>query len=385
MSRVTQLIEHGAKINLKEKHGFSALMLAELMEYKAIKDKLVEHGAIADTQVDYNKKGTSDMTLLMSAIASKKWALVNKLIDNGVDIHVKNKYDQTAFHYAVLYGQTKIAQKLIDHVAKINEGNNHGDTPLMQAAQCGYLDLFDLVLKNNANFEAKNNFGQTVLDILSNSFMYNPNPEKNILDKEMIFKLIDADANIHEKDNSNRTPLQKVESSPELHDAMLARATQKEQKTLENKRLSFLPLKNNTEKMFKRLIEQDNAEELIALIKKNNNPINKLCIKDEDENQCSLLMHACELGKVKVVKSLLDMGAKINKQDQDGDTALAYAVDCEEDTQKDILHLLLSKGADVRLRNHENETAIDRAREYVGNDDVIKLLESSTYTLSPNK
>lgn len=386
---VTQLLKHGAKVNLKEEHGFTAYMLANLMGFNTIADKLVEHGAKIESQINYNIKGAYGKTLLISAVQRDKPALVNKLLENtNVDIHVKDTLGETALSYAA--GADKaMAVKLIEKGAKLDEKNQYGQTPLMRAALVGDLELFDLMLKDNINVDIKDNSSYTTLALLTSyvvgSLPYFSDKDLSGIHKEMIFKLIDAGADIHQKNNLNRTPLQIVQSLPELHAAMLARVEQREQKTLENNLPSFLPLKNNTEKMFKKLIKQDKGEELIALIKKSNNPINKLCITDEDQNQCSLLMHACELGKVKIVKCLLDAGAKVNKQDQDGDTALAYAVDCEEETQKDILHLLLNKGADVRLRNHENETVIDRAKEYIGNDDIIKLLESSTYTPSPNK
>lgn len=381
---VTQLLKLGAKVNLKEEHGFTAYMLANLMGFNTIADRLAEHGAKIESQVNYNIKGAYGKTLLISAVQRDKPALANKLLENNnVDIHVKDALGETAFSYAV-GADNAMAKKLIEKGAKIDEKNRFGDTPLMKAVRERDLALFDLLLKYDGNVDLKNNNGYTALGLLIEQLRYSSQSNPDIY-KEMIFKLIDIGANIHEKNNSNGSPSESAKFDPVLHAAMLARVAQREQKTPDNKPVSFLPLKNNTEKMFKRLIEQDNAEELIALIKKNNNPINKLCIKDEDENQCSLLMHACELGKVKIVKCLLDAGAKVNKQDQDGDTALAYAVDCEEETQKDILHLLLNKGADVRLRNHENETVIDRAKEYIGNDDIIKLLESSTYTPSPNK
>lgn len=126
----------------------------------------------------------------------------------------------------------------------------------------------------------------------------------------------------------------------------------------------------------KDLIKNDKSDELGMLIKEKNYPINKLGLVDEDENRCSLLMHACEMGAVKVVKSLLEAGVKINKKDADGDTALAYSVDCEEETQKEIINLLLNAGADVKSINNENETAIDRAKEYEENDEIVLILES---------
>lgn len=391
---VTQLLKLGAKVNLKEEHGFTAYMLANLMGFNTIADRLAEHGAKIGLQVNYNIKGAYGKTLLISAIQRDKFALANKLLEKtNVDINVKDTLGETAFSSA-MGGDNSIVMKLIEKGVNLDEKNQFGQTPLMKVASMGNLELFDLMLKHNINLDLKNQYGDTTLGILVDNIGFGfslystKDNDLSSVYKEMIFKLIDAGANIHEKNSANRTPLQRVENSPELHDAMLAREQLREQlreqKMLENKPI-YMPSKENIEGKLKAFVEQDNGEALIDLLTKNNHSINKLCILDEDENKCSLLMYACELGNVKAAKCLLDAGAKINKQDQDGDTALAYAVDCEAETQKEIVCLLINSGADPRLANKENETAIDRAKEYDDNHEIVKLLESPVIAVKLNR
>lgn len=57
-----------------------------------------------------------------------------------------------------------------------------------------------------------------------------------------------------------------------------------------------------------------------------------------DEDGLTLLMWSCDRGHLSIVNFLLEKGADINIQDNEGQTSLHYAVSCEH---KDLVELLL--------------------------------------------
>ena len=72
-------------------------------------------------------------------------------------------------------------------------------------------------------------------------------------------------------------------------------------------------------------------------------------ILDDDENECTLLMLACEEGAIETVKVLVAQGADVNAVDSEGDAVLVYAVENElEDAEEvELINVLLEHGAKV--------------------------------------
>jgi ankyrin repeat protein len=66
-------------------------------------------------------------------------------------------------------------------------------------------------------------------------------------------------------------------------------------------------------------------------------------------------MYASSHGHLQIVKLLLEKGSQVNAQDEEGDTALAYAA--VRGAPKDVLNELIATGADVKHRNKRGKTA----------------------------
>jgi len=80
-----------------------------------------------------------------------------------------------------------------------------------------------------------------------------------------------------------------------------------------------------------------------------------------DEESLTPLMYACDRGYSDITIALLSHGAKLNIQDNNGDTALHYAV---QDDNLLLIDLLLNKGADPLILNKDGESVIDVAILY---------------------
>ncbi len=91
-----------------------------------------------------------------------------------------------------------------------------------------------------------------------------------------------------------------------------------------------------------------------------------------DKNGKTLLMQAAGDGNDFLVKKLLDSGADVNARDQDGWTALMYAV--RNQNNYNIINILYSSGAALQIRNNHNATPLLLAASYNNNPDILALL-----------
>jgi ankyrin repeat protein len=81
---------------------------------------------------------------------------------------------------------------------------------------------------------------------------------------------------------------------------------------------------------------------------------------------------AAGLGKLEIVKLLLEKGANVNATDLLGQTPLMIAA---KEGHLEIVKLLLAKGAAPNAKNSEGKTALDFATK-AGRTEVVNLLKS---------
>ena len=92
--------------------------------------------------------------------------------------------------------------------------------------------------------------------------------------------------------------------------------------------------------------------------------------RDDETNKMTLLMWACDLGHLEIVKFLVEAGANVNAQDAEGQTCLHYAVSCENlDVCK---YLCQVKALNRSLRDNENARPFDLTKK----KEFISLLSS---------
>ena len=107
---VKRLIEKGAKVNLQDLHGNTALHLAINIKHHDIVTML-----LGVDGVDVNATNNDGSTILMGAARGGNYKLVMQLLQcEGIDIHVRNKANKTALTKAIKCAEESVIDNGFD-------------------------------------------------------------------------------------------------------------------------------------------------------------------------------------------------------------------------------------------------------------------------------
>lgn len=104
------LISHGAKVDLRDEEGYTALMYAAQTEYPVLVQLLISHGA------NVNVQAKDGRTALMEAADSSELENVRILLEAGAKVNLKDDEGDTAFSLAG--GDDEVEELLISYGAK---------------------------------------------------------------------------------------------------------------------------------------------------------------------------------------------------------------------------------------------------------------------------
>ena len=115
----------------------------------------------------------------------------------------------------------------------------------------------------------------------------------------------------------------------------------------------------------------DGEYKLLILLLENGAEINY-----QAEDGVNALMRACHFGNSSVVKFLIDYGADVNLVDKSGESALAYAVSSHFATKVLTINYLLQNGANASIVTNDGKTPLDllhENRERYSKDDYEEI------------
>lgn len=202
--------------------------------------------------------------------------------------------------------------------------------------------------------------------------------EENIETKPTIdLQNQNTEAKIEEVSNKN---LENLESKVIANDVVNEESKNEDSKVTENKlQKNFFDKQSSTQKTEIKRYKKEYLQDYIPVEKPTlvtdaiQEPTMVITNPDlADSDGKTLLMNAAKSGNDWEIKQLLDSNADVNKIDNEGWTALMYAVRFQDNVN--IVNMLLKAGADVKIQNNFGNTALVIASCYNNNPQILNQL-----------
>lgn len=299
-SIVQILLENKADANYQGESKVTALMAAAKGGHANIAQTLLSHGAYPDVQ--QSLPINEGWTALHYAIESNNYNTVEVLVSNGANLNLQTGHGYTPLAWAAEIGDIKLSLLLIRSGADVNICTSEGSSPLMLASKNGFYEITKTLLSYGAQIDASDS-------------------------GNMIAKLITSD-------DVGMNPLTLAASNN--HHLVV-------QLLIDNRaNLNFVS-RRGTAVM---LATENGHEKVVQLLVRHGADIH---MKDPLFGQTPLISAASK-GSQSMVKILIDGGANVNAQIQQGFfkgyTALIYAAMSDHYA---IVRMLINNGANINL------------------------------------
>ena len=156
---VELVLNRGAKVNLQDNNGWSALMVASKNGHSVVVNLLIDKGA------EVNMQSNIGMSALMGASQNGHSVVVNLLIDKGAEVNMQDNDGWSALMKASQNGHSDIVNLLIDKGAEVNMQGNNGVSALMTACCHGQLETVRVLIENHADTSLQDIDGRTALGL----------------------------------------------------------------------------------------------------------------------------------------------------------------------------------------------------------------------------
>ncbi len=157
LSVVKAFVDHGAKVNERDRYKHTILWAAVLNQHEDVVKYLIEKGADPKAPQDDNE------TLLWAA---KSKSMAQLLINAGVDVKKQNDYKDTALHEACRNCLPDVATVLLDNGLDVESVGKWNMRPIHSAASSLSGDarpVLKVLLEHGANVNSRGFEGQTVI------------------------------------------------------------------------------------------------------------------------------------------------------------------------------------------------------------------------------
>ena len=311
LAKTQMLIALGLDVNTKHK-GKSLLIYAKENNLIEVSKYLIKNGGVEETIPPKEQQKLTNK--LVSLINSKSPNLedIREVINEGANLNIKGKYtDRYKYSYEEL--------------------------PLFLAIEKGHKDIVELLLSEGADVNIKG--GHFQWSALHQACYWGQ--------KELVELFIEKKLNINEEDNAGQTPIIlacRVNNIPIV-------------KTLIKNCANITKRTSKGHSLLEEICENRAPNITIAsFVIDSGFDIN---IPTSTKNT-TFLMHAINNKHTELAKLLIERGANVNAEDDDGNTALIFATN---KGYEDIVDILLQNNANPLIKNKSGLTAIDIAEE----------------------
>ncbi|KAG2417025.1 hypothetical protein HFD88_008242 [Aspergillus terreus] len=381
---VRTLLEHGANPNLCDLEQDPPLRFAALLgESVECVRALLEHGAdpnhellqsplateicgasdiSTETQIalldclvhstpgiDLDRADPDGKTCLMWAASGDETALVEWLLAHNVDVCATSEKLRTALYYAVANGNQQTIHALLAKGSPLNNVTSDGETLLQLSVSKG-VEQMSLLLDAKADIELENGNNLTAL----NTAVVAEKPD-------VVKLLIERKANIHHRDGYGWSP---------IHDASYYRPNVEVVRLLADAGANLTETVNSGQTPL-HLAARDARPDIVAVLLEHRGALD---IEQRTEDGETPLVHAVLGNNLECVRRLLQAGANINAQCQQGWTPLMRAI--YHSRSDEMTGLLLSQpGVDIHLFSPKHGAALHLACTVLNLAMVTELLD----------
>lgn len=319
---------------------------------------------------DVNKVNRFGETPLTAAVQRNFIGFFDLLLDNGAEIDKPESNRRTPLKIAVENNSFDAVKYLLERGADPNRYDKRGIFPLTEAAEHNRAEIVEILLKNGARISAtdenprtkRQHPGALLMMVAARGHI------------DVVKLLVEAGAPVNTQDRlSGRTAFSSAVASGKFDVAEYLKQ--------QDKKSAKQQLSEHGQEMLIDASEMGRIEVVKYLLENGvevkeggfwlSDTTNKLLGKKSEPKQEVALIDAARKGHIDIVKLLVKAGAPVNEQDEWGHTALMVAARfCRSDTAK----YLIKTGADVNLK--ETDFGRNALMEAVENNcvEVVKHL-----------
>ena len=367
--RISALADHNPGL-------YTPLCIAAAFGNLDIMSCLLENGD------DINAAIRTGLTPLMLAVQKYHSNAVNYLLEQGADVNLQDMAGYTALHTAAACGNYNALRSLIYYGADVNARNRYNRTPLMLACQVVNKEAID-------NFKKEHDLQQRYVRRSLCHFICS-----NCNSFDAVTFLIDQGADVNLQDNNGHSALHHAVAGCFCGKFSLKWLICNEAYVYSD---DYFPYNLETS------CQDDNVNVVDCLLQ---NEANIVDLQDEDgetalffavrskwtsfgilsslvtkganlntsrNDKGTPLIEASSKNDEKQVNWLIEHGADVNLQDEDGDTALHFA--CRSHASLEILSCLIENGASINACTNCKVTPLMMAVENCRKDVVSFLIE----------
>jgi ankyrin repeat protein len=194
---VTELLDHGASVDARDRFGARPLSHAARFGHLAMVDLLLARGAPLDA------RNLAGGTALFVAADGNHTQVAQRLIERGVDVNIAGRSGVTPVAAAAFKGNDAIVEALLAHGADDRVPDQTGKLPIVYAAAGARLDVATRLLARNIDINARYPNDLTLL-------MWASGPDESAPETQaikVVGQLLDAGARIDDRDARGRTAL----------------------------------------------------------------------------------------------------------------------------------------------------------------------------------